>query len=81
MTAPVTDDFDSLIAEVFPDGEPFVYYGTPDYDDDKPEPQIPVGDFITDRDGLPWTFTAFGWVAAGDGRPQSWSDIQKWFQS
>lgn len=79
MTAPAIDDFAALLAEVFPQGDAIDYYGTPDYEDDKPEPQVAVGELIEDRDGMPWRFTPFGWVAAGDGRPQQWRDIQKWF--
>lgn len=79
MSALVRDDLSDVLREMFVGDEAFAYYGTRDYDDEKPEPEVPVGDVIRDRDGLPWSFTPFDWVAAGDGRPQQWCDIQMWF--
>lgn len=76
MGADVSAVLDELLVEA-----EYAYYGTRDYEDDKPEPQVAVGESVLDRDGIAWTFTPFGWVVAGDGRPQQWSQIQMWFDS
>lgn len=53
-------------------------YGQP-RDNDLPEPTIPVGEVIPDRDGVLWRRDAHGWIVVGDGRPQGWETVRKWF--
>lgn len=55
------------------------FYGVPDYEDDKPEPNIPVGATYPDRDGVEWLRHPLGWIVAGDARPQPWREVQRWF--
>ena len=80
MSAPVQDDLSDFLHELFDEPPAFNFYGTRDYNDPKPEPKVAVGESVCDRDGLPWFYTPFGWVASGDGRPQAWRDIQQWFE-
>lgn len=55
------------------------HYGTPDYEDDKPEPNRRCGQIIRDRENVPWTRFMDGWIVAGDSRVQLWGEVQKWF--
>lgn len=55
------------------------HYGTPDYEDDKPEPKRKHNEVIFDREGVGWRRFGDGWIVAGDSRVQLWRDVQKWF--
>lgn len=55
------------------------FYGTPSYEDAPPEPDIPVGAVIHDREGMGWVRDVDGWCVFGDKRPQKWSEVAKWF--
>lgn len=70
-----------VLDEVFPANTdlPLCYYGEPANNSELPEPDVPVGDSVLDRDGFPWFRTVFGWQVAGDGRCQPWDQVRRWF--